>query len=42
LLTQKKPEKARELYEDALRLDPGLQLARTALSRLNPASADTE
>ncbi|MFQ3593425.1 MAG: tetratricopeptide repeat protein [Gemmataceae bacterium] len=42
LLTQKKPQQARELYEEALRLDPGLQLARMALARLNPAADDTE
>ena len=37
LLTQKKTEQARELYEEALRLDPGLELARKALARLHPA-----
>ncbi|MGL4554945.1 MAG: tetratricopeptide repeat protein, partial [Gemmataceae bacterium] len=35
LMTQTKYDKARELYTEALRLDPGLTLARSAVARLN-------
>jgi superkiller protein 3 len=42
LLTQGKQAQARELYEEALRLDPGLQLARSALARIDQSSRDTE
>jgi Tfp pilus assembly protein PilF len=35
LLTQNKPQQARELYEEALRLDPGLDKARYGLAVVN-------
>jgi Tfp pilus assembly protein PilF len=35
LCTQGKRDRARELYQDALRLDPGLPLARAALARMD-------
>jgi superkiller protein 3 len=42
LLTQGKREQAQELYQEALRLDPGLNLARAALARIDSGSRDTE
>jgi hypothetical protein len=41
MMTQGKRDKARELYVEALDLDSGLALARTAIARLdNPAQDD--
>ena len=42
LMTQNKPQQARDLYEEALRLDPGLQLARIGLAKLNSPKSDVE